>query len=284
MKKCPICNENIPHRKKHLKTEHPEEYQIRYGTKFKLEGIDISDISQKLAHYLKKIMIKSARPIKISKVKEQDISGMKAAFCFNDRDHSKIRIEINQTISLKSPEGVHSLAHEATHGYLIYSKGYYAPFKFHLLRKVDGDSISLIGGMIDDIVVNCILQKEGFPVISEFYFPMVKDEINAAHTERDVYREFSYDPKFKFRFIVYRIVYAWGIQKFIKITKEKQKILENFRKIYEKKYPKHIEIADKICKKIQDNDIFTPEGHKYITQSILNLWKLDHLVELKSYK
>ncbi|MFX0141059.1 MAG: hypothetical protein ACFFDN_45900 [Candidatus Hodarchaeota archaeon] len=284
MKECPSCNKMVSNLKKHLKKEHLEEYQIRFGNKFKLEGIDTSDISPKLAYYLKKIMIKSDRPIKISKVYDHSISGMKASFCFNDKDHSKINIEINPTISFKSSEGEHSLAHEATHGFLIYARGYYAPVKFQLLRKVDGDSIGLIGGMIDDIVVNCILQNEGFPVISEFYFPMVNDEIHTTDIGRDVYQEFSYDLTFKFRFIMYRIVYSWGIQNFIKITDEQRKILEKFRNIYEKKYPKHIEMADKICQLIQENDIFTPEGHKNVFQGVLNLWKLDHLVGLKSYK
>jgi len=33
MRKCPYCNENIPHLKKHLKKSHPEEYKKRYNLK-----------------------------------------------------------------------------------------------------------------------------------------------------------------------------------------------------------------------------------------------------------
>ena len=59
--------------------------------------------------------------------------------------------------------------------------------------------------MIDDIVVNRIIQKEGFTPFGPRYLNMVEKETKAARKGSDKpYAEFSYDPLFKDRFMVFR--------------------------------------------------------------------------------
>ncbi len=236
--------------------------------------------SAELSKYLNKVEIETGRRVEFRFAADLGLAGMTAAF---KPDPSCILILLKEGTDWGNPQHEHTIAHEATHGYLIYKLGYSYPRTKRKPAKNETKHVSLLFTMIDDIVVNRIIQKEGFPPLSPRYLSMLERETKAARKGSDrPYDEFSYDPLFKDRFMVFRYILAWGFVNYCDLKPYARKIINKYLKAFEKSFAKQFTMADQIKKVILQHDIFSPHGHRKTIEAVARLWHLDDLVGLQS--
>jgi hypothetical protein len=235
-------------------------------------------LSEKLATYLNNIQKETGREVKFKNADGVGMPGMVAVF----REHPYcIDVLIAADSQLTEAELEHSIAHEATHGLLVYGRGYYTPFLKHALSTTEKRSLDLLFTMIDDIVVNRIIDEAGFSPYSGIYLATVVEETEAVRKGEDYSNQFSDVPLLFSRFMVFRYIIAWGFLKYFNLEPQARRILKTFLNVFKKTYPSHYEMATKIKKIVVNNSIFTPEGHRKTVEGVLKLWGLQDLVELK---
>ncbi len=238
--------------------------------------------SAKLSKYLNKVEIETGRSIEFRPAADLGAPGMTFAFRL---DPSCILIMYKEGTDLGNPEHEQSIAHEATHGYLIYKLGYsYLREKRKPARNEIGH-VNLLFTMIDDIVVSKIIQKEGFPPFDPGYLTMVEKETKAARKGSDrLYSEFLHDPRFKDkdRFMASRYILAWSSVNYCDLEPYAKRIIYKYLKAFQKAYTKQFTMADQIREIILQHDIFSANGHRKTVEAVARLWHLDDLVGLQS--
>jgi hypothetical protein len=236
------------------------------------------ELPQKLSVYLETTERETGRKIQFQFADDVGLSGMSAAF---QDSPSNILVYLPKRIKKLTPEIEHSIAHEVTHGLLIYKLGYCRPFPKQPIYPIDIKNISLVGTMIDDIIVNKKISEAGFSPFAPIYLYVVKEEIKAAKDGIDYYRQFSGDPVFKFRFMVLRYITAWAFTKYFNLKPSEIGIIGKFLKTFSKSFPTEYDMASNIKGLIIENDIFTVGGHRKVVEGIYKLWHLEALVEPK---
>lgn len=236
--------------------------------------------SAKLSNYLNKVEIETGRKIEFCPTTEVGIASIPFAF---KPDPSCILILCKEGTDWRNPEHEQSIAHEATHGYLIYKLGYsYLRAKRKPARNEIGH-VNLLFTMIDDIVVSKIIQKEGFPPFDPGYLTMVERETKAARKGSDrLYGEFSHDPLFKDRFMAFRYILAWGSVSYCDLEPYARRTINKYLKAFKKSFTEQFTMADQIREVILQHDIFSANGHRKTVEAVARLWHLDDLIGLQS--
>ena len=201
-------------------------------------------------------------------------------------DHPRyilVRIAVEgQRRRITEEEIEYSIAHEITHGLLIYKEGYCQAVFQRPASNNERHAVSLLLTMVDDIVVNKIISDNGFPPFSPSYLSMVKEEIRSAQKGIDIYTRIANDPRVKNSYMVSRYITAWGFLEYFALERDERYALRTFLKSFQEFYPDLYEMAEQIKAIIIHNDIFTPRGHRKTIEQILNLWGLYNLVKLES--
>jgi hypothetical protein len=234
--------------------------------------------SAKLSKYLNKVEVETGRRIEFHFVADPGgLAGIPAGF----KPHpSCITIQLVEGTDWGNPEHEHTIAHEATHGYLMYKLGYSYPIPKRKLTENEIKHGNLLWDLIDDIVVNRIIQKEGFPPLASEYLNMVEVETKAARNGSDrPYGMFSHDPLLKDRFMVLRYILAWGFMRYCDLEPYARKIINKYLKAFEKSFVKQFTMADQIREIILQHDIFSAQGHREAVEAITRLWHLEDLVK-----
>ena len=254
-----------------------------------LELKKISELSEKLEGYIKKIEEETKRSALIKSVQDVGLYGISAVFKL---DPKYILVEIIEDKYLdfkgeiKQEEIEYMIAHEVTHGLLAY-KEKYCQFRLRLrpsrtnnmYYKLVEDSAILLFTMIEDIVVSKIIYENNFQQYPQTYISQIEYEIECVRIEEDAYK--PYTPlKFKYRYMVFRYILAWGLLKYINLDKIGKKTIYEYLKIFKKSHPKQYAEAKKIKEIILENNIFTPEGYNNTIKKCLDLWNLTNLVEI----
>jgi len=237
--------------------------------------------SKKLATYINKIQIETGRKIVIERTTELGL-GMLSAL----EDHPRyilVRIALDrQGRRITEQEIEYSIAHEITHGFLIYKEGYCQAVFQRPTSNTERKTVSLLLTMIDDIVVNKIIYDNGFSPFSPLYLSMVEHEIRAAQRGIDIYNQLSSDPLVKNSYMVSRYITAWSILEYFELERDERYILRTFLESFQGLYPEQYEMADQIKAIVMHHDIFTPRGHCETIEQILRLWGLGDLVKLET--
>lgn len=237
--------------------------------------------SAKLSKYLRKVEIETSRRIEFHFIAGSGgLAGTIASF----RPHpSCILIRLTKGTDWGNPEHEHTIAHEATHGYLLYKLGYPYPRPKRKLTENEKEHVKILYVIIDDIVVNRIIKKEGFPPFAQEYLNMVKEETKAARKGSDrLYDMFSHDPLLKDRFMVLRYIHAWGFIRYFDLEPYARRIINKYLKAFEKSFMKQYTMASQIREVILQHDIFSAHGHREAVEAVARLWHLDDLVEFQN--
>jgi len=133
--------------------------------------------------------------------------------------------------------------------------------------------------MVEDIVVNKIIQQEGFDPFGLNYLTVVQQETKSARKGRDHYRQYK-DPLLRHRIMVFRYILAWGYLQYFDLETYTRRTLSKFLKAFDSSFPEQFKMANQAKQIILENDIFTPTGFQNVVERILALWELDHLVEV----
>jgi len=233
--------------------------------------------SKRLENYLSKIQNETGRKIVFERSDDHRISRM------SFRDHpSRILVLVASGFNMTDPLTERLIAHEITHGFLIYKKGYCHPVLKRSANYNGKRYVDILWTIFDDIVVNKIIHEEGFPSVTSRYLSMVKKETNCIRKGEDVYKEFSDDLLFKGRFMVCRYILAWGFLEYFSLESSAHQTVEEFVRTFEEKCLKQFEMASQVRTIILQNDIFTSEGHNNAMKELVKLWGLEDLVELKT--
>lgn len=236
--------------------------------------------SQKLLSYLRVVEKEAGRPVNLEIVPHVGLSGMNFAF----RPHpSVIQIHIVLPYNGTMEDFEQSIAHEATHGLLIYGKGYLSVSPLRPLTLTEAFSLSTMGTMIDDVAVNTIIKQLGFAAYGGVYMGMVRKETKATQ-DRDasIYQNTGPDALSRRRFMIYRYMAAWACIRYYGPNLNERNTLTKFRKVFARAYRDLATEAQKIQRLFEQNDIFTPEGHRLISIGVLTLWDIVDAVRLKA--
>ena len=232
-------------------------------------------LPEKLSKYLEWIENETGRQIDFQTQDSVGLSGMSYAF----RTHpSKIVICTTNDVDLSHTKHSDSIAHEATHGYVLYQLGYCSLSPKVKLTQTEQKTISLLRSLIDDIIVNRIIAKKGFCWDAGIYFGTIAEETRAARRGTDYYMAFSNDPTFKFRFIAQRYVVAWVYINYFDLDTNKRNRLQNFMDSFSRRYQKQVEMAKEIINVLSCNDVFSIEGHKEVLKRVVPIWGLESKV------
>ena len=239
----------------------------------------ITECSEKLVKYLRKIEKETGRQINIQEMPSSDLYKMKSAFVHHP---IYIRIIIASGSNPTDPEIEQSIAHEATHGLIVYKMKYCIGFFKRPPNDKEKKLVTLVFTMISDIIVNKLIQKEGFLPYSPRYPEMVKEELSAMEKGTDLYINLLNEPSYRDKHMIFRYILAWGYLKFIDLDNNIYKILMNFINEFQLKNTKQFQMAMKIQEIILKNEIFSAEGFKKAIMKLLKLWGLEDIIELKT--
>ena len=239
------------------------------------------NFSSKLNKFLNKIETETGRQIKFVESSDLGIRGITAAFQYHP---SYILIVLDQEYP-RAPEDIErSIAHEATHGYIIYKLGFCrTTFNSDVSDEYKRD-VQLVLTMVEDIIVNKIISENGFPPYGHEYLPMVREEIKIARRGEKVgeefYHKFAATPHLEALLVISRYIIAWGFLKFYQLEDKDEKLIHEFTNTFKKFYPNYYQFAGRIEKIIEVNDIFNGEKECEVVRKILKLFKMDQGVKL----
>jgi hypothetical protein len=236
-------------------------------------------LSDKLLDYKNLIEKETGKEIKFTFVDNVGLRGVDASYFYHP---DYIDIQVVNNISPEQAE--QSLPHEFTHGWLNHKLKYaYIKPKRGLSEK-EFFLASLLGTMIEDLIVNKHLQDENFPPLSSGYLPNTKKETRMLRKTKNYFSK-STDPNLtdvdkRNRIITWRYVFAWGFREFLELGLSDKNVLLEFIRALRYAHPAQCQIASQIIKLIQENNIFTREGHYKVIDECIKLWGLTDTVEL----
>ena len=237
------------------------------------------EFTLKIKEYIRKIEEEISRKIDFIWVPKEQMP-IDDATAVISMSSERIIVLLNSSKKVSNTDWEHCIPHEATHALLIYKHKYYNPLPKRIPTKEEQVGVGLLVSMVDDIVVDTIIQKEGFPPFSDNYLPQIQ-ETTINMTKGIAYNKLlpGY-PKAKGIFIVLRYVTAWGNLKYNKLDENAEMILRNYLKSYPRFFPGQYKTANQTIDLISQYDIFTSEGRNKTIEAVLKIWHYDNLIEL----
>ncbi|XOB46408.1 MAG: hypothetical protein ACKKMV_03080 [Candidatus Nealsonbacteria bacterium] len=238
----------------------------------------------KVNSYLDKIKEKTKKDIVFRPIGSSHLPpGIYAAF---SPEGGNINVFIVPTVLKEVDDDLYrAIVHEATHGLLVFDEGYYniKPRDVELRINEEEKQIrNMLSTMIDDIVVNYKIQKEGFAPFGKNYLPQVKEEIKLINKGINPYKGEClrvgeiYCSKIK----TFRYMTAWGFIKYFKLEDNILSLLKRYLTCFRNNFFEEYKECKKITKLLNDYDIFSPKGHKIVCERILKLWGLDKKMKM----
>lgn len=199
--------------------------------------------------------------------------------CFK-YDKTNIIIGLNKDKLYNNPDIDRIMAHEATHAFLQYKKKYCCPDPDQVNTPKEGDILSYITTMINDIVVNKILQDKGFPPFTIEYINTLTKYIQMMYKSESFYNLVNKPRDVVFIWLVLRYITAWGFLQYYDLDVHSTRIIKKFLEIYKKKLPEEFNTADKVKEIIIQNGIFTSEGQNKAMEEVFKLLMPNRQIKL----
>ncbi len=239
------------------------------------------NFTDKLNKFLEKIEDETSREIKFHESTNLGIKGITAAYQYHPR---YLMIIINSEYPRDSEDIERSIAHEATHGYILYRLGF---CRSQYDKGVSDDykrDVQLIFTMIEDLVVNKIIMDNGFPPFGHEYLPMVLEETEIAHRGEEAgevfYHKFTDSPHLEAILMISRYIIAWGFLRYYNLKQQEIGIIREFTKAFKNFYPDYYQYAAKIVEVLEEKNIFNGEEECEAVKEILELFNMDESVKL----
>jgi|GEM_PF-726826 hypothetical protein len=232
--------------------------------------------SNRLITYLQKVEDETRRTIKILESQNLGVRGISVGFRYHPQ---YIIIIVNPSLKRSITDFERSIAHEATHGYILHRLGYCRP----LFRPETPDKIQqmvhLLFTMVEDLVVNRIIQDNGFQPFGSEYIPMLHREVEVAEkgeqSGETFYHLFSPDPQTEDILMISRYIIAWGFLNYHSFKKDVQDRIQEFLLKFQQNYSHHYPRAAIVREIIQKHNVFTAEGQCQAMKEIIELWGLE---------
>lgn len=239
------------------------------------------EFSNKLQNYLEKIEKETGKEVKILESPHLGLKGMWAGY----RYHPDFIIVIIRSGIEKSNETLErSIAHEATHGYILFKKNYCRADFNDSISENEKKDVQMIFTMVDDIVVNKIISENGFEPFGEEYLAVVQKEVDSMLAGVDFYHQFSDDLLFDDLLMITRYIVAWGFLEYFELSEDAFDVLKKYTDVFKDTYSYQHDIAEDIKVIIKNNNIFSSEGHCKAMIDILKLLKFYDLIKIVNEK
>lgn len=237
-----------------------------------VDELDIrSELPVKAIAYAGKVSREAAIQVKVVEVTTLPPSGMPAVL---QPRSAEIVIYVRQGLDLKSPVLERAVVHELTRSRLLYARGYGLLEPTDSVNESEKQSLIVLGTMVDDIIINTIMQQEGYAPYDAIYMEEMAREVRSANAGKDHYAQFSFDPLFKMRFMIFRYILAWGTQQYLIVTPHESRRITRFLQTFAKTYSETWQAALRVQNLFTTHDAFTAQGHKQIVEGILADWNL----------
>ena len=235
------------------------------------------NFSHRLETYLNKVEKETGRPIKILESKNLGVRGISIGFRYHPQ---YILIILNPSIKRSISDFERSMAHEATHGYILHGLGYCRPIISSETSDKFRQMIHLLFTMLEDLVVNRIIQDNGFLPFGSEYMPMLQKEVEVAEkgeqSGETFYHLFTPDQQTEDILMISRYIIAWGFLNYHSFEKDVQNQIQEFLQKFQHNYPHHYPRAVKVQEIIQKHNIFTAKGQCQTMKEIIELWGLEN--------
>lgn len=238
-----------------------------------------SVLTPKLLKYIEYVERKTKRKVKLEYVDGFNLPGTSFAFRL---DSHYVCVGVLSGTNLQDLRAERSIAHEITHGLLVYGLGYYTLTAKESASDEEIQYLSLLS-FIDDIVVNKTIQEHGFPALGSTYYEMLNREIQAARHRVDIYDDRSFSTLFKRRYMACRHVLAWGAIEYYDLDPSYRNLITEFLRVFQKAFSREYMVAKDIEELILKNNIFSAIGHKKTIETVLQDWNLDSCCTLECY-
>jgi hypothetical protein len=243
-----------------------------------LEGKNYQ-FSHQLKTYLKKVEEETGRPIKILESQNLGVKGISVGFRYHPQN---ILIIVNPSLKRSISDFERSIAHEATHGYILHKLRYCRPIFSPEIPDKSRQMTHLLFTMVEDLVVNRIIQNNGFLPFGSEYIPMLQKEVEVAEkgekSGETFYYLFTPDPQTEDILMISRYIIAWGFLNYHSFKKDVQKSIQEFLQKFKHNYLHHYPRAAMVQEIIQKHDIFTAEGQCQAMKEIIAFWGLEDQV------
>ncbi|HEY0196264.1 MAG TPA: hypothetical protein VGC02_01705, partial [Methanobacterium sp.] len=209
------------------------------------------------------------------------IKGITAAYQYHPQ---KLIIILNPEYPRAKEDVERSIAHEATHGYILYKMGF---CRSKYSEGVPSDykrDVQIIFTIVEDLVVNKIIADNGFPPFGHEYIPTLREEIRVAREGERAgeafYHQFTDNPHREALLMISRYIIAWGFLRYYTLKVEEKKLINEFTRVFEKFYPDYYQYAARVVEILEEKDIFKSDEECQAIHEILKLLKMDEDVEL----
>jgi len=239
------------------------------------------DFSPKLNEYLEKIQDETGREITFQENTNLGIKGIAAAYQYNPQ---KLIIILNPEYPRATEDMERSIAHEATHGYILYKLGFCRSRYPEGVPSEYKQDVQIIFTIVEDLVVNKIIQDNGFPPFGQEYIPTLREEIRVAREGEKAgeafYHQFTDNLHREALLMISRYIIAWGFLNYYKLEVADRNLIKEFTRVFKDYYPDYYLYAAKVVEVLEKNNIFTSDGECQAIYEILKLFKMDEHVKL----
>jgi hypothetical protein len=243
-------------------------------------------VSERLADYLKQVETKTQRAVVVYIEPEQATSSGGSAF-FNHTTDGELRITLTYPVDFSSEHTEASIAHEATHGLLIYGENY-CNAGFRMPRAVESrqqfdalqgqfGAFEVMTSILEDINVDKRIQNAGFVPVDDVYRDNLREGLDAARTGRDPYPRGVRRQHRMAHNIFNNYILAWAFREYLILSDEDRALMTDYITAFEAAYPEDFERAQQIRNLIETHNIFTRQGHGQILRGSVEILGLENV-------
>ncbi len=240
----------------------------------------VIELTLKIQEFIRKIEDEISHKISIVSVSKLPVGNSTAAISMSP---DSVVIFLNSSKTMSTRELEHTIAHEVTHALLVYKRKYTNPEPKKGLSNEEIAGVSILKSMVDDIVIDTIIQKEGFRLYSDGYLEHIQELIAIMDRGTDLEQLYPGNEKVKYIFLITRYVMNWGYLKYSKLDDNEKGIFNKFLLSFKKVFPEQYKKAKLIIELMLKNNIFTTEGRNIVLSEVLKIWRYDALVQLMTY-
>lgn len=249
-----------------------------------VENRNGTQLTEKLRAYNERVESETGRKVVFRPFGESSVQpGITGQIKIGPSYEGIVHIEYLANKPTTDPEVEKVLAHELTHALLYYARGYlYVDAPEGVDTRLVQQSADVMD-FIDDIVVDRIVQDEGFLPVTEHQLSSITNntttlalaknpaQIEMPHPDDAVRSEIN---------LVGQYIYAWALPRYLALDDRTTSILKNFQRIFPQFLAKEYTKAKHIKKLMSAHSIFNSRGREEVLMGALRLWKLDTTVLL----
>ena len=244
-----------------------------------------TQVSDRLNDYILEVEDTVGRQVQIEPFSGATTEGPIIAALNVGPSYPNIDIQYRPLRPLKDQSIEKAIAHELTHALQIYSLRYPIIDAPDDVSSEEVQKAADIMDFIDDIVIDTLIQKRGFPPTTPDHLKTFEHNCEVLeHAENsssiDAHEE---DPiKVEIKFIG-DYIYAWGLPRYAVLDELTLGIFKRFTRIFPQVLKHEFKKVRQIKKLMSTYDIFNKNGRTKVIKGSISLWPLDRRIILTPY-